>query len=197
MEKQVNVISSQAEVLVMTNLTKHENYVRVYFEPSNRYSEGGGTLTIALPDHDLIGQHFFSHVGNSTFKEFIAQSNSSYLIGELFKGIKSTLDIQDSNELFDWVGREGLYALKKARHSGEVSKAELRELYDDLGDRSFDRLSHLLYLMSQKSSETMIKIYGDDWYCDTHMCKPNHEYIWLKSVVDAVLKQLKKLVDAV
>lgn len=36
MENQVNVISKQVEVLVMTNLTADKEYARVYFEPSNQ-----------------------------------------------------------------------------------------------------------------------------------------------------------------
>lgn len=197
MEKQVNVIAKQAEVLVMTNLTEHENHARVYFEPSNRYSEGGGTLTIALPDRNLIGQHFFSHVGQASFKEFIAQSNAPYLIGKLFKGFCSTTVVQDSDELFNWVWREGLHELKEARNSGEVSKNELRKLYEDLEGNSFDSLGHLVDLMSQESFSTMEKIYGGDWYWDRSIHKPNDEYLWIKSIIDPVLKQLKKMVEVV
>lgn len=197
MEKQVDVIAKQAEVLVMTNLTEHESYARIYFEPSNRYSVGGGTLTISLPDRDLIGQHFFSHVEKTSFKEFIAQCKAPYLIGKLFRGFCSTTVVQDSDELFDWVWREGLHELKAARNSGKVSKKELRKLYEDLEDKSFDSLGHLVDLMSLESFSTMEKIYGGDWHWDRSIHKPNDEYLWIKSVIDSVLKRLKKMVDVV
>ncbi|MOA03437.1 hypothetical protein D3C78_1229440 [compost metagenome] len=105
--------------------------------------------------------------------------------------------VQDSDELFNWVWREGLHELKEARNSGEVSKNELRKLYEDLEGKSFDSLGHLVDLMSQESFSTMKKIYGGDWYWDRSIHKPNDEYLWIKSIIDPVLKQLKKMVEVV
>lgn len=194
MEKKVNVSIGQAEVLIMTNLTNHEIYARVYFEPSNRYSEGGGTLTISIPDRDLIGRHFFSHVAQSSLKEFVAQCDSPYLIEKLFK-IQPYLFIEDSSEFFDWVRREGLERVKESRSSGMVSKEELRELYDDLGGRDFEGRSHFVDRMDSDLFNTMSKIYGDDWYYDLDISKPNPKYLNTEKIVTAITAELKKMVE--
>lgn len=57
------------------------DWALTYVDPNNSYSAGGGRLTVVLSSY--TGSAFFSHVGQPTFKEFIAQCDAAYLLKTL------------------------------------------------------------------------------------------------------------------
>lgn len=190
-----NITQKTADVIVMTGLTQQGDYAKFYFESNPRYSPGGGTITMSFPARNLIGEYFFSHVAPDTLQKFIAGCDEGYLIDKLFPKLEEYVDLESGTEFFEWVRREGLDELKEARHSGLVTKQELRSLYDTLKDREFSGMSHLCDLLYRGDINTLNKIYGDDWYFDRGIEKANFDYQWLYRVMGAALEQLKQLIE--
>jgi len=190
MQNQIN--ASQATVLTISNLGRFNTTAKVYLEPDNRYSQGGGRITISVPDYDLLGTHFFSHVGPDTFAEFIAQCDAHYLINKLFNVDKS-IPFEDSDDVFKWVRHEGMEQLKEARQGGMVHKGELRDLYEFLSGREFEGRCHLVDSLPENLFSVVSNIYGDDWFIELELSKPNPKYRNLVSIIEGTLKHVGDL----
>lgn len=190
-----NITQKTADLIVMTGLNEHGDYAKFYFESNPRYSPGGGTVTMSFPEQDLIGQYFFSHVVPDTLQKFVAGCDTDYLIDKLFPKIERYSAVKDSKELFTWVGRYGMDELKQARHSGEVSKRQLRALYEEMGGREFQGLAHLVECMSKQAFKTVCAIYGNDWMMEHDITVSSFQYLRLESVMQAALEQLKQLIE--
>ncbi len=192
---QNQISTKQVESFSIPNLGRHNCTAHVYLEPNNSYSEGGGRINIAIPEYDVIGTHFFSHVGPDTLIEFIAGCDAPYLMGKLFK-IESSIPLEDSNDVFEWVREQGMEQLKEARHSGVVSKGELRKLHEFLNGRDFDSARHLVECLETDLFTTVSNIYGDDWYFELNLSKPNPHYQEVKRIMEGVLSALKEIIKA-
>lgn len=65
------------EKITIPNIGPYKDeWAIIYVDPCDSYSAGGGRITIISGDY--IGSAFFSHVGQPTFKELIAQCDSDY-----------------------------------------------------------------------------------------------------------------------
>ena len=192
----MNINNSQCEAVLLTQIGQfNEDWVRVYLEPSNAYSECGGRITVNIGD-DHIGSHFFSHCGTKTFKEFIGKVGYDYLIGKLFQ-TQNHIDVQSGEELFQsLIDNEMLYRVKDARSSGLVSKDDLRELYEDLKDREFRDTGELSCMVDSDAFETMSKIFNEDWYYDGNFKKRNRIYDRQKEVIQTVISHFSGLKEA-
>lgn len=178
---------SQCEVVLLTNVGHfNEDWVRIYIEPNNAYSECGGRITVNIGD-DYIGSHFFSHCGTKTFRGFIGKVGYDYLINKLFQ-TKNYIDVESGEELIESLFKnEMFYKIKDARCSGLVSKDELRELYEDIKDREFRDIDQLSFMIDSDAFETMSKIFNEDWYYDGYFKKRNQIYNRQKEVIQAVI----------
>lgn len=178
---------SQCEVVLLTNVGHfNEDWVRIYIEPNNAYSECGGRITVNIGD-DYIGSHFFSHCGTKTFRGFIGKVGYDYLINKLFQ-TQNWIDVESGDELFQsLLDNEILYRVKDARASGWVSKDELRELYEELKDREFRDIGELSNMLGSSECETMAKMFNDDWFYDGNFKKRNRVYNRQKEVIQAVI----------
>lgn len=184
------------EKMVITAIGPYkDHWAIVYIDPNSTYSQGGGRITIVLDD--ISGSSFFSHVSNRTFKEFIAQCDEHYLLHKLFPKINETQPAQNGEEFLEWVGRCRLSQLKEARHSGDISKEELRDAYNSISDLSFSDAGHLQDLLASDTLEVMTKIFGEDWWWESTPSKPNREYVHLEWMLKDVIAEFKKLNEVV
>ncbi|WPE80226.1 hypothetical protein SB581_12210 [Acinetobacter baumannii] len=162
-----------------------------YADPNDTYSAGGGRLTVVMSDY--VGSAFFSHVSQPSFKKFIAQCDAGYLLNKLFPKTVRWIAVEDGEELIQAIWRERADEIKELRSSGEISKKELRELYEDLKSCEFSSISHLYDLLDQKQLETISSILSDDWWWDGVPSKVNHVYEYLKSMLEGVISEFKKI----
>ncbi len=162
----------------------------VYADPNSTYSAGGGRLTVVMSDY--VGSAFFSHVSQPSFINFIAQCDASYLLNKLFPKTVRWIEVEDGDELIQSIWRERKEELKDLRISGEISKQELRELYDELKACDFSSISHLYDLLDQRQLKTISSILSDDWWWDGVPSKVNHVYEYLESMLDGVIQEFKR-----
>ncbi|WP_180082586.1 hypothetical protein [Acinetobacter sp. YH12123] len=183
----MKVIEQQIKVTLLTNIGDYqEDWVKVYIEPNNAYSDCGGRITVNIGD-DHIGSHFFSHCGTETFEQFIGKVGYDYLINKLFQ-TQNWIDVESGDELFQsLLDNEILYRVKDARASGWVSKDELRELYEELKDREFRDIGELSNMLGSSECETMAKMFNDDWFYDGNFKKRNRVYDRQKAAIQAVI----------
>lgn len=167
-----------------------DEWAVVYLDPNNSYSAGGGRITVVMDDY--VGSAFFSHVGQPTFKEFIAQCDSEYLIRKLFK-VDKWVPVENGEEFIEYIARNRMDAVKEQRSTGAVTKAALRALYDELKDSVFTNTSHLFDILYTDEENTLEKIFGGDWWHELTPCKINRIYTYLDSMLTGVIAEFKKL----
>lgn len=179
------------EKITLSKICKYnDDWMTVYLDPNNLYSAGGGRITVIT--NDYVGSAFFSHVGQSTFKEFIAQCDSDYLNRKLFK-VERWIPVENGEEFIEYISRNRIDAVKEQRQSGAVTKAELRSLYDELQSSEFTNTSHLFDILSINGRKTLEKIFGDSWWYELQPSKLNQKYIYLDSMLTHMVAEFKKL----
>jgi hypothetical protein len=179
------------EKITLTKIGPYkDDWAVIYLDPNSSYSAGGGRITVITGDH--IGSAFFSHVGQPTFKEFIAQCDSGYLIRKLFK-VDKWIPVENGEEFIEYVARERLDSIKEHRSSGEVTKTALRNLYNALQDCEFTSTSHLYDILSKDEITTMGTLFCDDWWFELNPSKINRIYTFLDSMLTDVIAEFKKL----
>lgn len=183
------------EKITLTKIGPYnDDWAIVYADPNNAYSAGGGRITVVTGDY--VGSAFFSNVGEPTFKEFIAQCDSDYLIKKLFKTNK-WIPVENGEEFIEYIARERMDDVKEHRSTGSITKSALRNLYDELLNSEFSNTSHLydkLYVDERKTIETIL---GQDWWWDANPSKLNHIYVYLDSILSSVIAEFKKLKEVV
>ncbi|OCY21839.1 hypothetical protein BFR69_04250 [Acinetobacter pittii] len=189
------------EKITIKNLGKHqEDWATIYIEPNNTYSECGGRITVILEDY--IGTAFFSHCGTKTFQEFIAKTNSGYLMNKLFNQnnqIPDSIFIEDGDAILELINREKKEEIKLAREYGDesLSKEALRSLRDALSGEQFDTAGELYRHLDSDEQETMDSLFGEEWGFDSSLKKENPKYIYVKSIVDSIIAEFKKLSEVI
>lgn len=168
----------------------NDDWAIIYLDPSDVYSPGGGRITVITSDY--VGSTFFSHVGQPTFKEFIAQCDSHYLIKKLFKFDK-WIPVESGKEFIEYLARERMSDIKEYRSTGEVTKKELRTLYEELQGCEFTSTSHLYDILGQDKINTLNTLLGDDWWWDSNPSKLNRAYTYLDSMLTNVIAEFVKL----
>ncbi|WP_335951273.1 hypothetical protein [Acinetobacter beijerinckii] len=168
-----------------------DHWALVYIELNSTYSPGGGRIT--LVSDDFAGSSFFSHVGQGSFKKFIAHCDEYYLIKKLFPKLLETVPVQSGEEFFEWFATSHLNELKEARKSGDISKEKLRSAYYDISDKQFNGASHLYDLLDSDSLQLLSNLLGDDWWWDKNPSLPNSHYVYLLEIIKDVIAEFKKL----
>ena len=181
--------SEKIEVAVLTGLGPYqEDWARVYLEKNDTYSAGGGRLTVNIAD-EHVGSYFFSHGNNDNFKAFVGNCNASYLIGKLFK-TDYTVDMESGEEIIQFVfNHDELKAqIKEQRATGELTKKQLRDLYDNFAACECGGPGRVSEDMIQAEFDVACKVLGYDWWWDGMFAKPNPIYERQKYVMEAVIK---------
>lgn len=178
------------EKITLTKIGPYQgHWAIVYMEPNTTYSQGGGRIT--LISDDFAGSSFFSHVGQVTFKEFIAQCDEYYLIKKLFPKLLEVVPVQSGEEFFEWFAAHYLDELKEARKCGDISKEKLRSAYYDISDKNFNGAAHLYDLLDGDSLEVLSSLLGDDWWWDKNPSLPNSHYDYLLAILKDVIAEFK------
>ncbi|HHX4941215.1 hypothetical protein [Acinetobacter baumannii] len=179
------------------NLGENQNgWAAIYIEPNNNYSKCGGRITVIFEDY--IGTAFFSHCGTNTFIEFIAKTSSGYLMNKLFNQnnqIPDSIFIEDGDEIIELIDREKKEEIKLGREYGDISlsKDALRSLRNALSGEQFDTAGELYRHLDGDEQETMDSLFGEEWGFDSSLKKENPKYIHVKSMVDSIIAEFKKL----
>lgn len=84
-------------------------------------------------------------------------------------------------------------AVKEQRFIGNVTKAALPELYNELRGSEFTNTSYLFDILGEDERKTLEKILGDDWWYELNPSKLNLIYTYLNSMVTDVIAEFKKL----
>lgn len=180
------------EKLTLTKIGPYkDHWAIVYADPNNTYSAGGGRLTVVMGDY--VGSAFFSHVSQPSFDQFIAQCDAGYLIKKLFPKTVRWIAVENGEELLQAIWREQKDEIKELRSSGEISKIDLRELYEKLKACEFSSISHLYDLLDQKELKNISTILSDDWWWDGVPSKINQVYEFLELMLESVVAEFKKL----
>lgn len=184
-----------------SKLGKHQDdWATVYIEPNNTFSECGGRIIVILEDY--VGTAFFSHCGTNTFQEFIAKTSSGYLMNKLFNQNNQILElvfIEDGDEILELIEREKKEEIKLARKNGDdsLSREALRSLRNALSGEQFDTAGELYRHLDDDEQETMDSLFGEEWGFDSSLKKENPKYIYVKSMVDSIIAEFKKLSEVV
>ncbi|WP_262578440.1 hypothetical protein [Acinetobacter junii] len=180
------------EKIVLSSIGPYkDHWAIVYIELNSTYSLGGGRITLVCDD--FAGSSFFGHVGQSSFKNFIAQCDEYYLIKKLFPKLLETVPVQSGEEFFEWFATNYLDDLKDARKSGDITKKQLRSAYDDISDKNFNGAAHLNDLLDGDSLQLLSNLLGDDWWWDKNPSLSNSHYVFLLDILKDVIAEFKKL----
>ena len=101
--------------------------------------------------------------------------------------------MENGEELLQAIWREQKDEIKELRSSGEISKIDLRELYEKLKACEFSSISHLYDLLDQKELKNISTILSDDWWWDGVPSKINQVYEFLELMLENVVAEFKKL----
>lgn len=168
------------------------DWALTYVDPNNSYSAGGGRLTVVLSSY--TGSAFFSHVSQSTFKEFVAQCHAEYLVRKLFPKVEKWTDVEDGEELIEYIANNKLSELKEGRSNGEISKKDLRNFYIHLKAIEFESISNLFDQLTFKDRVIMCELFGEDWIWENKPSKLNAVYTYLETMLADVISEFKKLI---
>lgn len=168
------------------------DWALAYVDPNNLYSAGGGRLTVVLSS--FTGSAFFSHVGQPTFKEFIAQCHAPYLLNKLFPKVEKWVNVEDGNEVIEYIAINKLSELKDGRSSGAISKKDLRNFYEHLKEIEFECFSNFFDQLTFKDRSIMCELFGEDWLWESGPSKLNPDYVYLEKMLVDVISEFKKLI---
>ncbi len=167
------------------------DWALTYVDPNNSYSAGGGRLTVILSS--FTGSAFFSHVGQPTFKDFIAQCDAPYLLKKLFPKVEKWVEVGDGEEVIKYIAVNKLSELKEGRSSGAFSKKELRNFYENLKEIEFESFSNFFDQLTFKDRTIMCELFGEDWLWESGPTKLNPDYTYLETMLADVVAKFKKL----
>lgn len=167
------------------------DWALTYVDPNNSYSDGGGRLTVILSSY--TGSAFFSHVGQPTFKEFIAQCDAAYLLKKLFPNVEKWVDVEEGEEVIEYIAINKLSELKEGRSSGEIEKKDLRNFYVHLKNIEFESISNLFDQITFRDRAIMCELFGEDWLWENRPTKLNTVYTYLETMLADVISEFKKL----
>ncbi|MDR8274439.1 hypothetical protein FPK74_24475, partial [Acinetobacter baumannii] len=65
-----------------------------------------------------------------------------YLLNKLFPKVEKWVDVEDGNEVIEYIAINKLSELKDGRSSGAISKKDLRNFYEHLKEIEFECFSN-------------------------------------------------------
>lgn len=109
--------------------------------------------------------------------------------------IPDSIFIEDGDEIIELIDREKKEEIKLGREYGDISlsKDALRSLRNALSGEQFDTAGELYRHLDGDEQETMDSLFGEEWGFDNSLKKENPKYIHVKSMVDSIIAEFKKL----
>lgn len=167
------------------------HWLRAYLEPNNKWSLGGGRITVNISD-DHVGSAFFSHVSNNSFMEFISTCSSCYLLGKIFR-TKSMVDIDNGEELLESIASNHLSKIRQSLRK-DVTIDDLRGVKESIEAADYFHSPSLLQysILDESESNTIAKIFeNDEWYCLNAFKKQNPDYEFQLDAIKQFQQYLK------
>lgn len=133
---------------------------------------GPGSGKIIIECYGESWSHFWSHMGEHyTLETFFCKASDDYIAGKLCRGRE---DETDWDGIPDRIRKE----VVKMRRSGELSKYDARQIYNDASSIDHEVAVHF-------NGDIMSTVFGDDWMC----CipdRPTREYKYLCKIIPVV-----------
>lgn len=153
--------------------------VRVMIE---NYEPGKGRITITCYGKAWVGA--WLAMGGDSVQEFIKRVSNEYLIGYFDPQLQSTVD-DDNDANLSFVKSE----IIRLRREQDIDGNEARGMWDEAECADDVKASCCNYLVGDK----LLNLLGDDsWYAKWPSV-PNHHYLYLDRIVDAVREGLNEL----
>lgn len=160
-------------------------------ESNPNYQTAQGKITINCWDKSWSA--YWGGMGPRTVAEFVADCGWDYVLNCLDRGISST---RFSGNALHTLAKKCIVQRRRqqtGRHEwelGELSKGEARELWHDIDVlRSIESSSECWH-----QSALLTELFGDEWYypLDGKAVEENHEFTYLRRVVEAVQQALRQ-----
>lgn len=134
---------------------------------------------ITLSCFDQAWTAYWGGMGDRTMAQFFARCSPDYLVRNLKRGIR--------HSVVDWeaVPVAARRAVCAQRRAGDLDADTAREHFDDIESADFSIEEYGMH------RDLMHAVFGDDWW---HALpeKPNTDYVWLASIVEAVQQALRE-----
>lgn len=182
------------ECFTLTKMLNGQEWMKVMIEPNDATvkdgSTGGGNFTVILPNH--VGTTYYSNGDNTTLKAFLADTNTSSIVTRLF-GSYGTTNVENGEELIEWAYSNNRELIFEARQSGEISKKELRLVFDELmGVGEFEDPNVACKDLTTETNEILNRMFGEDfWWSSISPEKPCEAYKYQYKMIAAFQQFLK------
>jgi hypothetical protein len=172
----MKITTSLVKKIVVNDLKEERlDPISIYLED---YGVGAGKLIITCFDKSWT--YYWGSMGEGNLTDFILSCDNWYLSKKLNPSVPA--DLNDEDGLEDEAKKR---IIEKRKHD-EISKNEARDLYDNCDSLLLNKDCD-----SERYSELMYDIFGDEWY-DCLPKKPNPEYTYFHRILDVVKKALKE-----
>ena len=196
----LQVVRSTVTKLVITGAPRLDS-ITVFLEDFGRrdcptesdpnYQTAQGKITINCWDNSWNA--YWAGMGPRTVAEFVADCGWDYVLNCLDRGISPTVF---SGKALHALAQKCIVQRRRqqtGRHDwelGDLSNSEARQLWDDIDIlRSVERSSECWH-----HSALLTELFGDEWHypLDGKAVEENHEYKYLRRVVEAVQQALRQ-----
>lgn len=143
--------------------------INVTFED---FKPGHGKMTI-----DSYGDAWSAYWGamaSENIKQFVSTASTSYLVGKLKIGIKSTIPNEDGDSIAEHMQKE----IIRQRVAGDIDRERARELWDDYTLCVDSGISN--------NSDGLYAVFGVEWWEYGIPEEDNPEYMHLTRIVDVI-----------
>jgi len=160
-------------------------------ESDPNYQTAQGKITINCWDKSWNA--YWGGMGPRTVAEFVVKCGWDYVLNCLDRGISSTRFSGDALHAFAKKCIVQRRRQQTGRHDwelGELSKDEARELWQDIDVlRSIESSNECWH-----QSELLTELFGEEWHypLDGQAVEENHEFTYLRRVVEAVQHALRQ-----
>ena len=160
-------------------------------ESDPNYQTAQGKITISCWDKSWNA--YSGGMGPRTVAEFVVKCGWDYVLNCLDRGISSTRFSGDALHAFAKKCIVQRRRQQTGRHDwelGELSKDEARELWQDIDVlRSIESSNECWH-----QSELLTELFGEEWHypLDGQAVEENHEFTYLRRVVEAVQHALRQ-----
>ena len=160
-------------------------------ESDPNYQTAQGKITISCWDKSWNA--YWGGMGPRTVAEFVVKCGWDYVLNCLDRGISSTRFSGDALHAFAKKCIVQRRRQQTGRHDwelGELSKDEARELWQDIDVlRSIESSNECWH-----QSELLTELFGEEWHypLDGQAVEENHEFTYLRRVVEAVQHALRQ-----
>lgn len=159
-------------------------------ESNPNYQTAQGKITINCWGNSWNA--YWGGMGPRTVAEFVADCGWDYVLNCLDRGISST---RFSGAALEKFARQCVLERRRGRNSadwelGHLDKGEARELYDQVEElRHIENPNECWH-----HSKLLTELFGEEWHypLDGKAVEENHEFTYLRRVVEAVQQALRQ-----